>query len=108
MMRNCINRSSPGRPAVTPSRRHDYGQGSPPAADGRPSAPGPCPPWRRPCQPHRRTAMPDRLPAPGPYPMAVLPVNGRAGAVSAPPSPEPAPSTAPVPALPSAHDASRA
>jgi len=50
-----------------------------------------------------------RLPArPGPYPMAVLLVNGRAGAVSGLPSPEPALSTAPVPVLPSAHGASRA
>jgi hypothetical protein len=108
MMRNCIHRPEPGQHAITPSCRHSGGQAGPSAADDRPSAPGTRPPWQTACEPYRETTRPARLAAMGGTRIAVMLVNGRAGAVKGLPSPEAAPITAPVPVPPSIHGPGRA
>ena len=92
-MRNCIHRPEAGRHPITPSYRHDGGQASLSAADS---------------EPHRDTTRPARLAAIGRTRIAVMLMNGKAGAVKGLPSLESAPITAPVPVLPSIHGPGRA
>ena len=103
-MKSCINRPEPGQHTVTPPCRHDSGQATPPAADGRPSASGPRPPRRTPRQPHRGKATP------GQYRTrtALMLANSRADAVARLPFPGSARRMASVPALPAIHGVSGA
>jgi len=98
MTRNRITRPQPGQHAAAPSCRRARGQASP-------SPPGPRPARRAPGEPRRgTTATPGR----GRPRLAVMPASGRAGAVTGLPSPGPALSTAPAPALPAICGVSKA